>query len=386
MRVVMLVMNDMRADARVEREAGTLADAGHAVTVVALSGEGLPRSEERRGWAVRRVAAPGRASWREPVAKVRQGLERQRAFVSAATAARPDVVHAHDADTFTAGEWVARRCRARLVCDAHELYPDMLLANRPSVSVPVLRYWACVERRGLRRADATMTVGDAIAAEFARRYGVRPRPLLNVPLLEPVGDRGALRERLGLAPERVIVLYQGLINLSRGIRPLIDALAAVPEADIVLQGQGAMVDRYLREAAQCGVGDRVHFLGLAPVEELTRWASGADIGAVLIENASLNNYLCSPNKAYQYLMAGICLLGSDFPGIGALIRDEVRCGLVCDPSRPEQVAEALAELVALGPAGRRAMGVRARAAAEARYNWEVEKSVLLDVYDRLAGP
>src|SRR5262249_6374565 len=36
----------------------------------------------------------------------------------------PDVVHAHDLDALLAGRLVARRAKARLVYDAHELYTD----------------------------------------------------------------------------------------------------------------------------------------------------------------------------------------------------------------------------------------------------------------------
>jgi glycosyltransferase involved in cell wall biosynthesis len=51
----MLVVNPMTADSRVEREAGTLGQAGYGVTVVATAAPGLAREESRVGYTVLRL-------------------------------------------------------------------------------------------------------------------------------------------------------------------------------------------------------------------------------------------------------------------------------------------------------------------------------------------
>lgn len=53
--VLMLVLNPMRADSRVEREAAALAAAGHRVTVVATAEPDLDRREDRNGYSVLRL-------------------------------------------------------------------------------------------------------------------------------------------------------------------------------------------------------------------------------------------------------------------------------------------------------------------------------------------
>ena len=55
MKVWMFVYNNCRHDARVLKEAKTLAEAGHDVQIVALVGEGLSRVEERDGFRILRV-------------------------------------------------------------------------------------------------------------------------------------------------------------------------------------------------------------------------------------------------------------------------------------------------------------------------------------------
>ncbi|TLM99085.1 MAG: hypothetical protein FDZ75_00915, partial [Actinobacteria bacterium] len=123
MRVVMLLMNDLRADARVDREASALAAAGHEVVVLALRSPEAPLTEERMGFSIRRVADFTTAGFSRPLAKLAQARARSAAFVSAVAEERPDVVHAHDTDTLAAAASAAAACNARLVYDAHELFP-----------------------------------------------------------------------------------------------------------------------------------------------------------------------------------------------------------------------------------------------------------------------
>lgn len=383
MRVVMLVLNDMTADARVDREATALGEAGHDVTVLALRSEGLPERERRRGYAVQRVADQTTAPARAILRKYLQKQARTRAFVRSAVSLAPDVVQSVDTDTLPAAFLAAELLKVPVVAEQGELYPDMLISNRPSVPQSVLRHWRSVERRYLPKAAAVLTVGDGLAQELRKRYAVEATVLRSVPVLEDGSSTRLLREALGLAPERLVVLYQGLVNRGRGLEPLITALVDTPGADLVIQGFGPTLEEILSLAENLGVASRVHYMGMMPSVELTAWASGADVGAVLIENLSLNNYLSAPNKLFQYLMAGIPLLGSDFPEISAVIR-EGECGRVVDPADVRAIAHALQQFIDLGPEGRAAMGARARELAETKYNWDLEKRKLLDVYESLA--
>lgn len=385
MRVVMLVMNDMTADARVEREATALADQGHEVVVLALRGEGLPETQAHHGgFSIARVADYGRAGWSTPRSKLAELRSRTRILVQSAVSTKPDVVHAHDTDMLSAGVRAASITGASLVYDAHELYPDMITSNRAGVPLPLLAYWQLLERRYIPRADAVLTVGDALAETLGRRFGVTASVVRNAPELIrwDALDRSRLRAALNISDARFIVLYQGLINRGRGLEPLLHAMARIEVVDFVMQGNGPMVGEIRSMASGLGLSERVHYTGSVPPDELTEWASGADLGSVLIENLSLNNYLSAPNKLYQYLMAGIPVIGSDFPEIASVIH-ECDCGFVCNPSDVGEVSDALERAVALGVDGRSAMGRRARALAETRYNWDAEKAKLLDVYERL---
>ena len=156
-RVSMIVWNTFQNDARVLKEAETLAGQGHRVTVFALLQPGETPAHEvlAPGLEVVRVSrTPLRALRRlfepdgsRPPRAVEAGvggafvdtplrssrLRRAGEVLSrsaihlglfrAMVASRPDVVHAHDVNTLPTAWAAARRAGARLVYDAHEIRP-----------------------------------------------------------------------------------------------------------------------------------------------------------------------------------------------------------------------------------------------------------------------
>jgi glycosyltransferase involved in cell wall biosynthesis len=102
---------------------------------------------------------------------------------------------------------------------------------------------------------------------------------------------------------------------------------------------------------------------------------------VIYENTSLNNYHAAPNKLYSYLMAGLPIVSSDFPGLREVVVSG-GVGEVFEPSSAESIASAI-RLLADEPEMRQEMKTRARALAEERYNWAVDASHLLEAYERL---
>ena len=104
-------------------------------------------------------------------------------------------------------------------------------------------------------------------------------------------------------------------------------------------------------------------------------------GSTLLEPHKLNHQLALPNKLFSYLMAGLPVLATDLPELGAVVRGEQVGVLVADHS-----VEAITRAVA-GVLGERsrltAMRDRARRAAERQFHWEREQQNLLQIYDRL---
>ena len=298
-----------------------------------------------------------------------------RAVRRAALAQPAGLYLASDLYTLPALADAARARGAALVYDSRELYAALDSSHRrPWVSAA----WRAVERRFIGRADAVLTVGDAIADRLAEAYGIdRPTVLYNAPPAAPAQDRRALAQALGLPDDgRTVVLYQGLFRPGRGLAALVEAARAVDGVRLVLVGEGALTDDL--RAAGTDLGGRLVLHPFVPPDRLAALTPGADLGACLIEPLTESLRLSLPNKLFEYLAAGVPVLASPLPEIRAVLSQGV--GVLADPSDPAAVADALRQ--SLDPA------VRARWAAQtaetlAPYTWTAGRAAFRALVDRL---
>lgn len=90
-----------------------------------------------------------------------------------------------------------------------------------------------------------------------------------------LGERSALRTKLGIGPTQKVILYLGRLEPVKGLIYLISAFADLQRDDIVLVIAGSGSDKAsLEEAAtQARIADRVRFSGYVPVEEAVGYYS-----------------------------------------------------------------------------------------------------------------
>jgi glycosyltransferase involved in cell wall biosynthesis len=374
MRICMLLHKDVAHDTRVRREAGTLAGAGHEVTVVHLPPAGR---HELSGLPYALVPATLRRGRERLPHAARLGAEATRLALRAA-ATRPDAIHAHDAAMLLPGLLAAWRCGARLVYDSHELATGVPYRGGAWPAVV-----AGAERLGAPRADAVIAVSDGIAADLSRRYPLRhpPAVIRNLPDLPPPGAAPApdLRRALGVG-NAPLLLHQGAVAAGRGCEVLLRALDLLPEAHLLYLGaEGSYATRLRKIAAESAAAGRCHFLDPVPPEALLSHTAQADVGVSLLADSCENHRLALPNKLFEYLAAGLPVVVSDLPEASRLVRSR-GIGWCADGADPESVAAALRTALAQQDDE----GLRERLAQSAsELSWEREKQRLLAVYDSL---
>lgn len=173
----------------------------------------------------------------------------------------------------------------------------------------------------LRRAAFTTTVsGDLLRT--AQRLGANP--LHSAAILNGCDtgvfyprDRGAARAALRLDPAAKILLYAGRLDVRKGLRELVEAVAALrarqPDLLCYLLGDGP--DRSLLEQliARHGAQDAVHFIPAAPTETVAQWMAACDV-------FTLPSYKegC-PNVVLEALASGRPVVATDVGGIPELM-------------------------------------------------------------------
>lgn len=362
-------------------EALSLAERGVSVEAICLaSGPGDPPAEAHgpRFRTTRvRVRARGllrslfpRAAGNRVLSALQYGasyVEYVARVVVRALRSRADLYVANDLPTLLPTLLAARLRRKPLVYRAHELYAEA------HPQTPFAGFWRFLDRLLVPRCDAVVTPEENRSVIYREEFGAREAPLTVrncPPYREPLSSRrlrDEVRER-GVAFS-TIVLYQGLVDSMRCIEEIAEAARHFDEG-VVLVILGGGYGKWADPAAALADRERVVVLPRVPYEEVPPLTASADVGVLLYRNNCRNNYLCAPNKVFEYMMMGVPVIASRFPGMVSLVEQQ-GVGLCVDPERPEEIAAAVNRL-ARDPELRARMRAEALRLTRERYNWEQE--------------
>lgn len=148
-------------------------------------------------------------------------------------------------------------------------------------------------------------------------------------------DRAAERRRLGLDPERRIILYAGNFKAVKGVPVLVEAFAraGIAGADLHLVGDGPQ-DRLLRGLARAeGIADRVVFHGRLPHDTVASFMAAADLFCL----PSITEG--TPNVVLEALACRLPVVATETGGTPEIVRPE--CGILVPPGAVEPLAGAL---------------------------------------------
>jgi glycosyltransferase involved in cell wall biosynthesis len=410
LRIGMVVYGDISHDSRVQREANSLAGAGHHVTLFVLAGsrEQIPTLDRRievivrgptKGAILPGSPSPFRSSWRgsrlsRTIDRVRWvvGYARNlRAWGRSLTAGQPgmDVWHAHDFAGLVAISGSIGKGPA-IVYDVHDLFVETGTGSRlPGLLRKAIRRY---ERRLIRGVDLVVAVNRPLA-EIVRERSA-PRSMIVVhncpPRWTPPQRRPDLiRAAAGIPAAAPVVLYHGLLSANRGLDGLTAAILepGLEHVHLAVLGYGPLAGSLSALATDTRYGGRVHVLEAVPPDELLPWVASADVGSLAMPRASLNLFISTPNKLFECLAAGTPVVVSDFPAVREIVIGDPLgpLGATCDPASASDVARAIRGLLALSEDARDDLRARCLEAARLRWNWETEVRRLIAAYAELAA-
>lgn len=387
----MFVTNSCKYDTRVLKEAATLTSAGYDVRIIATLDEETECYEEKDGFRIIRVPnAPGLRRLLKKTLIIRPFvsllyrslalLDYCRCSWKVVKGEPADIYHSHDFTGLPIGYYAKRKLGGKLVYDSHELFTEIF-----GLGFFTKRILRLIEKFLIHRADEVITVNNSIAMELSKRYKIElPHVIMNCPPKSQPSKQGAaasLRKRLGLNKETPVVLYHGGFAPGRGLENLILSAKYLNKGKIVMMGQGK-IEQVLKDLAnKIQLGDKVLFAEPVLPHEVAGQVAEASIGVSLTRNVCLNNFFSTPNKFFDYLIAGIPVVTSDFPELKR-ITEEHNLGKTCNPEEPRDIAAAINWV--LGDK-QRYQQLRANATKAAKlFNWEIEAKKLLEIYHRLA--
>jgi glycosyltransferase involved in cell wall biosynthesis len=402
----MLVKNTFVSDARVMREATALTAHGYQVTVIALLGAGTTQRESRDGVEIIRVSRglgsrlrnatdPNSGTGQVSASFLKHVLVRvvrrlgasplgdliqhsiDRRMIKVALSQSPNVVHAHDLDTLAAGVKIAKQLSVPLVYDSHEMASGRNLASQSRMNKA-----RKLEAKLIHNADSVIMAANGYAQRAEDLYGItNSTVLLNVPdVTELEVDGFDLRKRFEIPEVDLLLVHQGVLLPNRGVDQVIETVELCENVSLAIIGYGMHVPYLKNLVSQRGLENRVHFLGAVPAGDLVNWSASADVGICTIVGNSDSYRHSMPNKLFEYAMAGLPVIASNYEGMGTFVIEN-DCGITCDPISIPDLTAAIKTL-------QDSSELRSRLAnnakvASSKFNWQVEQEKLLAIYSKL---
>jgi glycosyltransferase involved in cell wall biosynthesis len=239
--------------------------------------------------------------------------------------------------------------------------------TRPGWGRPLERR---VERAALLDADL-VACGSESVVEQVLGFGASEERVLLTPtgvdldLFADLPDPAPLRHRLGLH-SRFVVVWVGSFRRFHALEQAVEATASVPEASLLLVGDGPERTRIDQLAQDVGV--HAVFTGTVPHDELPAYLAAMDVAVILAQRGAPFHY--SPLKLAEYLAAGLPVVAPAVGQLATRLTDGVDAVVV--PAH---------DVSALGTAlcrlrddseERARLGKGARAAAEDEWSWDTQ--------------
>ncbi len=245
---------------------------------------------------------------------------------------KPDIIHCHDTMVLPLGVMIKFFTKVKLIYDAHELE-----SNKNGLSNISRNMTFICEKFLWKFIDKLIVVSPSIGNWYNENIGKKETEIImNSPILEKnisSTNTNYFRNKFSISNKSKIFLYIGILGKGRGIELVLSTFMNNKDisSNLIFLGYGELKN-YLIEVSK--KHENIHIHDAVSHTEVVSIAKSADIGLCLIENISLSDYYCLPNKLFEYAFAEIPVLASNFPDMKDVI-NKYQLGKICELSENE---------------------------------------------------
>ncbi len=298
---------------------------------------------------------------------------------------KADVYHCHDYDTLLAGFIVSMIKNKPFLYDSHELSTGLQIPGPLYVQKVIIFYRKLLEKLTLPHAFAVITVNELIGEILEKNYHVKklfiirncPKKIIKI---DPVNYATLLHNK-----KAKVLIYSGFFFPGRGLETVINILPKLNKnIYFVLIGKGEK--KYLEKLQELAFRKKVHnrfiYLGYVEHKDIFNYLAGGDCGIFLFEkNRNVSLFLSSPNKLFEYIMAGLPFVSTDGPYFKRIV-NQYKLGFAVDENNEKEVIKAIYSILYSAEL-RKEMSNNCRYAALHEFNWEEEEKKLISLYSSL---
>lgn len=234
------------------------------------------------------------------------------------------LLYAHDYYSAEIAVWVKRKFpKIKVVYDSHEL----IIPEKGRKQSLRDRFFYLKERKAVALADLVICASSDRSRIMQEHYGllVPPISIDNISQLQIIEDENSLAilEKIysTLDKAKPILVYAGALLNGRRIDRLIDIISKKNEWQLLIIGDGVDRNR-LEKMAESEIQGRFYFTGVVPYKYLGILLQKCDIGLISYPNDSLNNRYCAPNKIYEYASIHLPMIAPYNPTLEKMFASE----------------------------------------------------------------
>jgi glycosyltransferase involved in cell wall biosynthesis len=374
MKILMILSNPFIVDPRVYKEAMSLSDAGHEVTVIFWDRQSQYPGDETIKH-VRVIGIRNTSLMRIlPHDLFRNPLWWRNAYKKAlelyTDGYRFDVVHCHDLDTLQAGVWLKKHQNVKLLYDAHEIFGYMI---ERTMTRFVGHLSFLIERFLVKNVDQIITVNDPLKAFFSQ---ITSRPI------DIVMNCAELTTERYSPPKNSLftVSYFGILDSSRMFPEILDYIGTIDNIQFLVAGKKARLYNEVEQVAN--KYSNIIFLGSIPYDQIIEKTLGCNAILCMLDPNDKNNQVGLPNKIFEAMLTGRPVIVTKGLYYSKLVETE-NCGVSV-----EYNFDAVKKSITMlrdNPKRCEELGRNGLNAAIREYNWQKQKETLLLIYERLNG-
>ena len=328
-KIIVTVTNDLTSDQRVHKVCRTLHNAGYDVFLI---GRKLSNSKPlNRSYRTKRISLLFNKG-------VLFYAEFNLRLFFVLLFYKKDVLLANDLDTLLPNYLISKLQIKKLVYDSHELFSEIPeLVNKPFTK----KVWRSLERLVLPNLKNTYTVSNSIADYYDKKYQTKFKVIRNLPLMIRTISKGNFSfDHKG----EKIILYQGALNIGRGLELIINTMPFISNCILVIIGNGDIIKNLKSYVKNINLVKKVRFLESLTPNELQKITPLANIGISIEEDLGLNYRFSLPNKIFDYINAEVPILVSNLPEMRKII-DTHKVGEIVKERSPQKLALQIKELL-----------------------------------------
>ncbi len=277
----------------------------------------------------------------------------------------------------------AKLPNSKIIYSIHEDYPDMIRDYQNTNGVFTLlkniyaKYIEKWEIGKCKLADHLVAFDDATYNKFA---GIRGKK--NTSLIYNFSNFNISNDKPG--SKKYDLIYLGGMTKPRGILEIIEAISLIKKEipTIKLLLLGTIHDPNFRleiinEIKEKRLSENIDLVSSIPHHEVPDFLQVSKVGLVVL--LPIPKYHKNiPIKQFEYMAAGLPVIGSNLPPIQKFI-DEADAGIIVNPKKPKEIAEAAITLLTNTDLYRN-YSINGKEAAANKYTWKNEEEKVFKIY------